>query len=155
MDRHLFVAFSLLSMAVASGVHYDAVYEQKWPYPTDDELSSNYKQYIGEQVLIFGDVESIDRTAHQATIEVEADAGSFTLTVEGIDADVEPGGVVQVYGTVRSGHTIAASNIVVVEASSGTRLYTFAASGFGAVLALAAFFRYWRSRWSCSVSGPT
>lgn len=154
MVRHLLVALALLSVAVASGVHYDAVYDQEWPYPTEDELHADYDEYVGEQVLLFGDVESIDRTADRATIEVEADNGPFTVTVEGIDADVEPGGVVQVYGTVQPGQTVAASNIVVVEASRGNRLYKFAVSGVGAVLVLAAFFRYWRIDWAALTFEP-
>lgn len=154
MVRHLLVALALLGVAVASGVHYDAVYDHKWPYPTDEELHADYEQYVGEQVLLFGDIVSIDQTAHQATIEVDADGGPFTLTVVGIDADVEPGGVVQVYGTVQPGHKIAGSNIVVVEASSKNRLYKFAVSGFGAVLVLVVFFRYWRIDWSSLTFEP-
>lgn len=154
MVRHLLVALALLSVAVASGVHYDALYDEKWPYPTDEALSTDYEEYVGEQVLLFGDVESIDPTADRATIEVDSDNGPFAVTVEGIDADVEPGGVVQVYGTVRPGHTIAASNVVVVEASSENRLYKFAASGVGAVLVLVAFFRYWRIDWAARTFEP-
>lgn len=154
MVRHLLVALALVGVAVAGGVHYDALYDEKWPYPTDEGLSADYDEYVGEQVLLFGDVESIDRTADRATIEVEADNGPFTVTVEGIDADVEPGGVVQVYGTVRPGQTIAASNVVVVEASSENRLYQFAVSGVGAVLVLAAFFRYWRIDWAALTFEP-
>lgn len=154
MVRHLLVALALVGVAVAGGVHYAALYDQKWPYPTEDELHADYDQYVGKQVLLFGDVESIDRTANRATIEVRADDGSITLTVEGIDAAVETGGVVQVYGTIRPGHTVTASDIVVVEESSGKRLYKFGVSGVGAVLALAAFFRYWRIDWSSLTFEP-
>lgn len=143
MVRHLIVALVLLGVAVASGVHYDAMYDQTWPYPTEDELQDDYERYVGEQSLLFGDVKSINRSTHRATIDVETDSGTLTLNVEGIAAQVEPGGVVQVYGTIKPEHTIDASNIVVVEASPGNRLYKFAVSGVGAVLILAAFLRYW------------
>lgn len=148
MVRHLVVALTLVGMAVAGGIHYDATYDEKWPYPTDEELSANYDEYVGEQTLLFGNVESIDRTAHRARIEVGTDAGSYTLTVEEIDAEVQPGGIVQVLGTVQPGHRVTASKIVVVEGSSEKRLYKLAISGGGAVVALTGFFRYWWIDWS-------
>lgn len=154
MVRHLLVGMALLGVAVTSGVHYDMMYDKKWPYPTEEELHANYEEYVGERVLLFGDVGSIDRTGQRARIEIEADDGPLKLTVSGIDDDVEPGGVVQVYGKVQPEHTITAANIVVVEQSSGKRLYKFVVSGVGAALALAAFFRYWRIDWSSQTFEP-
>lgn len=144
MPRHLLVALVLLGVAVGAGVHYDATEERHWPYPTADQLSEEYSSHVGEEALLWGTVRSIDPDARTATIEVEADAGTFTMQGESVEADVEPGGVVQVYGLLRRDHVITAESVVVVERSPAERSFKYGISAAGALLALAAFFRYWR-----------
>lgn len=143
MPRHLLLALLLVGLAVAGGVHYDAAHDRHWPYPTDDQLYADYPAHVGEETLLFGTVRSVAANG-TATVEFEADDGSFVLQVRGVDAAVEPGGVVQVYGTLRGGHRMTATEVVVVERHPGERLYKFGISGVGALVALTAFFRYWR-----------
>ncbi len=153
MVRHLPVAFVLVALAVAGGVHYDAAEQRHRPYPTADQLYADYDAYVGEEALVFGTVESVDQ-AGTATVTVEADAGTFTMQVLGFDADVEPGGVVQVYGTLQRDHAIAAEEVGVVTRSPGERLFKYGISAVGGLLALAAFFRYWRVDWATTTFEP-
>ena len=147
MGRHLLVVVLLVTFALASGVHYDAWDDHHWEYPTDEGLYDDYERYVGEQAFLFGAVRSVDREASEATVEIDSDDGKFELLVREIDVDVEPGGTVQVYGSLETDKTVVASEVVVVERSPADRLFKYGVSAAGAALALGAFFRYWRSDW--------
>lgn len=144
MERRFVLAILLVGLAVSAGVHYDAAEERHWPYPTGDQLYDDYERHVGEEALLFGTVRSVDRDAGTAVVEVETGAGTFTVQVREFDAEVEPGGSVQVYGTLEDDRAMTVSNVVVVERTPGERLFKYWTSAVGAVLALAAFFRYWR-----------
>lgn len=82
-----------------------------------------------------------------ATIRVKHSTGAFTLTVTGFGANVEPGGTVQVLGTLGSDYELSAEWVVVVNPSGGAEVLKFGLSGIGALLVLIAFFRHWRIAW--------
>ena len=147
MGRHLIVVVLLVGLALASGIHYDAGFDRHWEYPTEEDLSSDYESHVGERTLVWGVVQSIDRDASEAVVEVDSDDGEFELLVRGLDADVEPGGTVQVYGSLEPDQTLVASGFVVVERSPADRLFKYGLSAGGAALALGIFFRYWRIDW--------
>jgi hypothetical protein len=140
----VFVAVLLLAVVAGAGVHYDVAEPTHWPYPTDDELADAYEPAVGERALLFGEVQSVDTTDDTATITVEHDTGAFDLRVTNLDAAVEPGGTIQVYGTLQPDYTIAAQSTVVVNPDGSSTTYKYAVSVVGALLILAAFFRQWR-----------
>jgi hypothetical protein len=124
------------------GVHYDATFEEQWPYPTGDELATDYDAHVGQETFLFGTAVSVDDET--ARIRVDADAGTYTLRVRSFDATVDPGGTVQLLGVVRPDGVLVADRVVVVESSGGSRLYKYGVSVLGAGLVLVAFFRHWR-----------
>ncbi|PSP77015.1 hypothetical protein BRC81_11795 [Halobacteriales archaeon QS_1_68_20] len=91
---------------------------------------------------MFGTAESVDPDTNTVTVSVEADEGTFSGRAEGVETDVEPGGTVQVYGTVQSGHVVAVEGFAVVTRSPRERLSKYGFPLVGALLALGAFFRY-------------
>lgn len=132
----------LLIALFGFGVHEDATYEERWPYPTSDELDADYDQYVGDQTLLFGTVDTID--GDRARIVVDHSTGSFEMTVTQFGATVQPGGAIQVYGTLGASQSIAADRIVVVNPASGSNLYKYAVSVVAVLAFLVAFFSYWR-----------
>jgi hypothetical protein len=138
------VAVLLLGAVAGMAVHYDAAYDDRWPYPTSDGLAESYDAHVGERALLFGTVESLDEGAETARVRVEHSGGSFTMTVQNMDADVGEGGVVQVLGTLRPGQELQADAVAVVNAAGSSNLYKYAVSLLGALLVLVLFFRYWR-----------
>lgn len=134
----------LVGLTFGAGIHYDAVYESHWPYPTDERIAADYDRYVGERTLLFGDVTAVDRSSATITVRVEPNGDSFELTARGVDADVESGGTVQLLGTLRPDHRMTVERVVVVNPSGGSFAYKYASSAVGALLVLAAFFRAWR-----------
>lgn len=118
--------------------------EQHWPYPDGDDIATDYDRFVGSETLLWGTVQSIDRVDGTATIRLGTTAGPLELSVPNFDADVEPGGAVQIYGTLRPEHTIEATNVVVVNPVGASTTLKYAVSAVGAVLVLVLFFRRWR-----------
>lgn len=127
---------------VGMGVHYDATYDTQWPYPTEDDLATDYDTHVGQETFLIGKVVAAD--GGSARIRVDSDAGAYSLRVRSFDAAVEPGGVVQVLGTVRPDGVLVAARVAVVSPSPGAQLYKYGVSVTGAALVLIAFFRRWR-----------
>lgn len=135
---------ALLGVVVGMGVHYDVASERHSPYPDGEDLRSNYDAHLDEETRLFGTVTERDDAAGTMTIEVETDTGWIALNVTDAGTTTRPSGVVQVYGAVRPGRTIDASNVVVVNPSGSSATYKYVTSAIGALLVLVAFFRHWR-----------
>jgi hypothetical protein len=147
MDRRVRLAGVALCLLLAVGlcVGYGASYESGWPHPTGDELAEEPAGWDGERVLLFGEVQ--ERTPDGLVMTVENDAGEVVreVSVRGTAVQVEPGGVVQVYGEVSERGTVqTAESVVVVNESPGDSLYKLATSAFGGLVAALLFLRYWR-----------
>lgn len=139
--RALLVALALL-LVLGMGVHHASQYSSQWPYPDHDALATEYDQHVGSDALVFGTVQSVDDGT--ARIEVEHAEGTFEMTVESFEATVQPGGVVQVYGSLEADRTITASNVVVVNPAGSSTLFKYGVSLVGAALVTVLFFREWR-----------
>lgn len=137
----------LAGLVFGMGMHAgtERPYEQQhWPYPDGDDIAADYDRFVGSETLLWGTVQRVDQSSRTAAIRLTTDDGPIELTVTGFDAAVEPGGVVQVYGTLRSGGTVDAANIVVVNPAGSSAIVKYAVSAVGALLVLVAFFRRWR-----------
>lgn len=66
------------------------------------------------------------------------------MSVRSFDVQVEPGGTVQVYGTLRPNNIIKAERVVVVNPARTSKWYKYAVSVVGALLVVIMFFRWWR-----------
>ncbi|AJF26096.1 hypothetical protein JZX76_15455 [Haloarcula hispanica] len=123
-------------------VHAAVTEEQRSPYPDAADLSTGYESYVGQHLMVFGTVTETGDGG--MAIRAESDGTAITLRVTGTEAAVEPGGVVQVYGTLESNQTIAAERVEVVNSSRWAEFYKYGASAVGALGFLLLFFRYWR-----------
>lgn len=140
--QRLAIIVLVVACVTAMGVHHDTQFTNQWPYPTSEELATDYATYVGEEAFLFGTVESVQ--GDTARVHVESDAGEYTLTVRSFDATVKPGGVVQIVGVIRPDHVVVADQIAVVNTSGSSKLYKYAVSLVGAALVVVVFFRYWR-----------
>ncbi|EMA12054.1 hypothetical protein [Haloarcula marismortui] len=120
-----------------------AVTEDKWtPYPDAADLSAGYESYVGQQLMVFGTV--TETSEGEMRIRAESDGTAITLRVTETRTAVEPGGVVQVYGTLEPAQTITAERVEVVNSSRWAEFYKYGTSAIGAFGFLLLFFRYWR-----------
>ncbi|MEZ3115683.1 hypothetical protein RYH80_07105 [Halobaculum sp. MBLA0147] len=140
------VTLCVVGIVLASGVHYAQTYDEEWPYPTKDALASEYDAYVGETVFLFGQVVSVDADSETLQLVVDTDRGPLRLTATDVRASVEPGGVVQVLGTVASDRSVIVDRVVVVNRSGGAALYKYGVSVLGAALVLGLFFNSWQVR---------
>lgn len=148
MRRELRLAAILGLGVLALGlcVHYGAVYDERWPHPTGDQLAENPGGWDGERVLLFGDVE-MTAADGELTMTVETDAGEVArvVVVRGAPVDVEPGGVLQVYGELSDRGTVQdAERVVVVNATPRDQLSKLGLSVLGVLAAAVFFLRHWR-----------
>jgi hypothetical protein len=144
--QYRLLAIGLVLLVTAGfGVHYGAAYEDNWPHPTADELAEDRGAYDGEQVLLIGEVTEIGGD-DGLTMMLETSAGEeIEIEVRGVKAAVEPGGVVQVYGTLAEGGTIQqADRTVVVNEDSADGRYKLGVSGIAGLLTAGLFLYYWR-----------
>lgn len=139
--RRLALATVLVVATVGLCVVADATSEQRSADPTAEQVATDYESVAGERTLLTGSVRAVDADA--VTLHVSADP-PLALTATGVDATVEPGGVLQVYGRLEPDGTIAAERTVVVSRSGDDELYKWLVSAVGAALFLALFAREWR-----------
>lgn len=136
------VAVLLFALLFGSFVHYEAAEDEHDPYPSTEEIATAYDAHIGDRALLFGTVKSTE--PGRLTVNVESDEGDFEMTVHRAGVAVEPGGVVQVYGTLEPGYIIDPVTVEVVNTSGNSAGYKYGVSAVGALLVAGLFFRYWR-----------
>lgn len=149
MDRRtrLLVAVVLLAGTIGLCVHYGATYEEGWPYPTGQQLATDYERHVGETALVFGEVRALE---DGGTVVVRAmhSPGELTtdLVVTDVDEAVRPGSTVQVYGRLEPDRRMDAEEVVVTHRDRGYRdtLYALGTSLVGIALAVGSVARYWR-----------
>lgn len=143
----LIVVLSLLLLGLA--IHYGATYPDRYPHPTDEQLAEDPSGWNGELVMLSGEVTAVDPSGERIDVAIEYRNEIVTVvTAEGVDADVEAGGVVQIYGELDEGATMMeVEEIVVVNRGPEDNLYKLVLSVLGVGLAAAAFLWYWRIDW--------
>lgn len=133
-------------LALGLCVQYGAVYDERWPHPTGDQLAESPGGWDGERVLLFGDVETTAADGELTmTVETDADEVARVVEVRGTSVDVEPGGVLQVYGELSDRGTVQdAERVVVVNATPRDQLSKLGLSVLGVLAAAVVFLGYWR-----------
>lgn len=139
--RRLALAVVLLAATLGLCVVEDATHRQRAAAPTAEEVATDYESAVGQQTLLTGVVESVGEDS--VTLRIESRGPSITLTATGADPAVDPGGVLQVFGTLEPEQTIAAERTVVVSQSGSDETYKWAVSAVGVALFLGLFFRQW------------
>ncbi|AEH36935.1 nucleic acid-binding protein [Halopiger xanaduensis] len=140
------VAAVFLTALIGLCAHYGATYDEGWPHPTGDQLRDDYDAYVGERVLLFGEVQSVDGESNAITIHVtdSADDVAAELEIRGFEKPVEPGGVVQVYGVLEADRTMTPTRTIVVNGGTSAFYYKLGASVAGVLLAIGYFLVHWR-----------
>jgi len=132
-------------LALGLCVQYGAVYEERWPYATGDQLAETPDGWDGERVLLFGEVETTADGTLMMIVETDAGEVARVVKVRGASVDVEPGGVLQVYGQLSERGTVQdAEQVVVVNATPRDQLYKLGLSVLGVLVAAVFFLRHWR-----------
>jgi len=116
-------------------VDYAAGMDARSAYPTDRELSENFRAHHGEAVDTWV---TVAERRDGAFVTAEG----WVVTADRLPSSLDAGDGVQVYGTARPGPRIAAERLVVTDRRN--RQYMFAVSALGLVLAVGATLRYWR-----------
>lgn len=142
-DRVL-VALLLVAGVFGLGTHYSTHRSDHWEYPNDRELAEQPGEHAGERVFVQGDVVSVDAAAATGQVRLTYGGEGATFTVNGFDADVQPGGVVQVYGEFQADGVVAAETVRVVNPAGASEAYKYAVSAVATLLVVILFFRYWR-----------
>lgn len=134
----------LVGAVVGLAAYHDVEAGAHEPYPNSTAIYEDYSAHVGEETLLFGTVTDVDESGAEARIRVDTDQGPLRMSVQPFDVQVQPGGVVQVYGRLNPDRVIRASNVEVVNPAGGSKAYKYAISAVGAVLILAYFFRDWQ-----------
>jgi hypothetical protein len=137
------VAAVVLCGVFAMGAHFAATGEKHTPYPTTDDLAADYEASVGDTVVLFGTVRSVDETTDTARLAFLSSYGPVEVTATNFGVDVEPGGSVQMLGTARPDKTIEIRRTAVVNPAGSSKLFKYGVSAVGALLVLVAFFRHW------------
>lgn len=150
LSVRLALAICLCLVLVGLGVHYATSYDDRWPYPTEDELTDDYADHVGEETLVFGRVVDVDTETTELTLEAEADDGTrLELVADDVPTDggqpaVEEGGFVQVYGTLEPGGEITTTETVVVNPDERAEAYKLGVSAIALLAGMGYFLVHWR-----------
>jgi len=140
--RRALLSVVLVAALAAMAVHYGAVAESHDRYPSADALAGDYEAHVGDRVFMWTTVIAVDGR----TLAVRSDpAETVVLDVTPAPAGVEPGDVVQVYGTLEPDHRVDAHRVVVSE--RGNRRSMFAVSALAVLLTAGHVLREWTVDW--------
>jgi len=136
----------LLSAAVGLCVLYEGA--DRGTSPDIEEIAAEPGAYDGQQVLLFGDVVSVD-AASRSVVMVAGDDPERRFSVESVPEStidsVEAGSSIQVSGVLAEGSTVLIADSVVVDyRNRADRLYVYVTSLVGGLLAAGGFLWYWR-----------
>lgn len=142
------VVVVLLGIAFGLTVHHAATYDENWPHPTGDQLAEEPDGWDGEAVVLIEEVEAVSDDAVVVEVEDSDDELVTVVTAYGVDAEVEEGGTVQLYGELDDEASLmAVEETVVVNEDPFDQIYKLAMSVLGLVLAAGLFLYYWRIDW--------
>lgn len=127
-------------------VHHGGTSDREWPsHPDARTIAEDPAAYDGERILLFGRVKSVDDEADRL---VMVSQGTLEVEVREFEKDVEPGGVVQVYGELSQESSVQhADSTVVVNHDAGAEQYKLAVSALAGVVPAGLFLWYWRINW--------
>lgn len=129
----------LLSTLAGLCVHYGAVAAEKDPYPTGAQLASEYDQHIGDEYYEWVTVEQVDADSFSFAVQ---SSPPVLITVTERPAGVNPGDVVQVYGTVAPDRRLVPTRLIESDRSNLRALYLV--SAVAVLLTGSITRRYWR-----------
>jgi hypothetical protein len=108
-------------------------------FPDEDELGTNYNWYVGQEVIVSGNVVRVDPVTVRATY---GPGRQFDTTLRGIDKTVAYGDKVRVFGVARSGYVVDVRRVLVVPSEG--HLYTWSISLVAVLWVLGRLVRDWQ-----------
>lgn len=131
-------------------IHHGGAVDHNTPQPSSEEVIDEYDAHVDERVLLFGDVTTVD--GEGVTIRIDDSAGNekdlevdtVGQSVESDGLSVEPGGIIQVYGTLTADRTVTPENVVVVDENPAATTYKYVVSMVGIAGAVGVFLARWR-----------
>jgi hypothetical protein len=127
----------LFMILVAGCVGFGVQYNGSEAYLNSNEITTNYSDYIGESIHIWGKV-----VAEQSG-RVIIKTGSLRLEVTDLPtSDVQPGDSIQVYGEVQADRKL--TTISYHTQSPTDKQYMYIVSIFGVIIAVISFLQRWR-----------
>lgn len=151
MNRRYRALGIVLLLAATVGLCVLYAGAELWAQPSNDAVVESPTDVDGQQALLFGEVLSTDHDQQTAVIEIQ-EIPQVTVTVTNIRPEqldqIETGASIQVFGTLEDDSSIiVADNIVIDYRGPADRLYVYATSILGGLLAAGYFLRYWRIEW--------
>lgn len=142
-----FVAICLL-VCIAVGLCVGYAEADRWAYPDTEDIALDPATYDGQQVLLFGDVQSVDPATHTVVITAGSDPElEFTVTAvpDSITDSIRAGVAIQVFGALDEQSTTVVADEIVVDYENGADFrYVYGTSLLGGLLAAGGFLWYWR-----------
>lgn len=108
-------------------------------YPGGEELAADYDAYVGERVVVAGEVVETDPTVVRAELAGRPD---LHVTVTGLDAPPERGDLLRVFGVAKPGNTVEALDAFAVPMTG--RWYTWSVSFLSGLWVLGRIVNHWR-----------
>lgn len=148
MTRLYRLAAICLLLCAAVGLCVVYAEADRWTYPDTEEIELDPGAYDGEQVLLFGDVQSVDPATQTAVITAGSDP-ELEFRVEALDEStvesIGEGSEIQVFGVLAEQSTVVVADEIVIDIGYPVdRLYVYAASLLGGLLAAGGFLWHWR-----------
>lgn len=115
-----------------------------WVFPRTAQVLDDVPSYVGERVVLSGEVVSSD----PAVVSVAGTDEPVRFRLEGVDRPPTPGAEIRVFGVVESTRTLRTLGFVTTR--PGGLAYAVVASLLGGLVALARLVRDWRvdrERW--------
>jgi len=148
MKRGYRLAAICLLVCAAVGLCVLYAEADRWTYPDTEEIAIEPAAYDGQQVLLFGDVESVDRASQRLVITAGTDPElEFTVesVPESVTDSVREGGSIQVFGVLAEQSTVIDATEIVVDYRDTTDFqYVYVASLLGGLLAAGIFLWHWQ-----------
>ena len=108
-------------------------------FPSQDELSGEYDRYVGEKVVVSGEIVTTDPLVIESKLQ---NGESFRLSVRDVSEPVERGETLRVFGVVEEGRTIHAINAFTVPRHG--HWYAWVVSFIAGLWVLNRLLRHWR-----------
>lgn len=143
MNRFRRVALAAVLLAALFGlcVAEAATAADRSPYPTGEQIVTDYESVVGERAIVGGIVTATGPTPSLRTTHGPA---AVIIHVRGVDQELRRGSIVHVLGRLEPGHVVTAERVVIVSPSAGAETYKWAISGLAVGGFLLLFFKYWR-----------
>lgn len=139
MKRRLLALLVVVIVQLTLPVWFGASPASNGPFVDTSTLADGDSDHVGETAQVYGQVESLDPVVVRHHLD---DGAQYYFEVTDIDAPVEVGAYVEVYGVITAADRIAAESIVV--RGEREHWYTYGVSVLAVLVVLVSLASSWR-----------